>query len=66
MVKSLYTEAEQIARRAVKTASDRKYDLDQRIDRLVTSPIFGLPIMLLMLAVDHLADRAGRQRTPPS
>ena len=51
IVKSLYTEAETIARRAVKTASDKKYDLDQKIDRIVTSPIFGMPIMLLMLAV---------------
>ena len=51
IVKSLYTEAETIAKRAVKTAKDKKYDLDQKIDRIVTSPIFGLPIMLLMLAV---------------
>ena len=51
IVKSLYNEAEAITRRAVKRASDRKYDFDQRIDRIVTSPIFGLPIMLLMLAV---------------
>ena len=51
IVKSLYSEAEAIARRAVKTAKGKKYDLDQRIDRLVTSPIFGLPIMLLILGV---------------
>lgn len=51
MVKSLYAEAERIATRAVQLKDDRKWDLDQRIDRLVTSPIFGLPIMLLMLAV---------------
>jgi len=51
IVKSLYSEAESIAKRAVKTAKDKKYDLDQRIDRIVTSPIFGLPIMLVMLAV---------------
>ncbi|MEJ5224001.1 MAG: hypothetical protein WHV44_06045, partial [Anaerolineales bacterium] len=50
IVKSLYAEAEHMARRAVKTASDKKYDLDQRIDRIVTSPIYGLPIMLGMLA----------------
>ncbi len=50
IVKSLYTEAETIAKRAVKTASDKKYDFDQKIDRIVTSPIFGLPIMLVMLA----------------
>jgi ferrous iron transport protein B len=51
MVKGLYAQAEQIAHRAVKTTGDKKYDLDQKIDRLVTSPIFGLPIMLLILAV---------------
>jgi len=51
IVKSLYSEAESIAKRAVKTATDKKYDLDQKIDRLVTSPIFGLPIMLLLLAL---------------
>ena len=50
IVKSLYSEAEAIARRAVHPKGDRKYDLDQRIDRIVTSPIFGLPIMLLLLA----------------
>ena len=50
MVKGLYTQAEQIAQRAVKTVGAKKYDLDQKIDRLVTSPIFGLPIMLLLLA----------------
>lgn len=50
MVNSMYSEAERIAARAVHTRGDRKYDLDQRIDRLVTSPIFGLPIMLLLLA----------------
>ena len=51
MVKSLYAEAEQIARRAVQVKSGRTYDLDQKIDRIVTSPIFGLPIMLFLLAV---------------
>jgi ferrous iron transport protein B len=51
IVKSLYNEAETIARRAVKTATDKKYDLDQRIDRVVTSPLTGLPIMLGLLAI---------------
>ncbi len=51
IVKSLYNEAETIAKRAVKTATDKKYDLDQRIDRIVTSPLTGLPIMLGLLAV---------------
>jgi ferrous iron transport protein B len=51
IVKSLYAEAEAIAKRAVKTASDKKYDFDQKVDRLVTSPIFGLPIMLVLLGI---------------
>ncbi len=51
VVKSLYNEAERVAQRAVRTGTDKKYDLDQRIDRLVTSPVFGLPIMLLILMV---------------
>lgn len=51
IVKSLYSEAEIIARRAVKTAKDKKYDLDQKIDRIVTSPIFGLPLMLVLLGI---------------
>jgi ferrous iron transport protein B len=50
IVKSLYAQAEQIARRAVKTVGEKKYDFDQKIDRLVTSPVFGLPIMLILLA----------------
>ncbi|MEN4010419.1 MAG: nucleoside recognition domain-containing protein [Bellilinea sp.] len=51
IVKSLYAEAERISRRAVKTTTQKKYDLDQKIDRLVTSPITGLPIMLLLLTI---------------
>jgi len=51
IVKSLYGEAEVIARRAVKAATEKKYDFDQKIDRLVTSPIVGLPIMLILLTI---------------
>jgi len=51
IVKSLYSEAEIIAKRAVKTALNKKYDFDQTIDRLVTSPIVGLPIMLILLTL---------------
>jgi ferrous iron transport protein B len=50
IVQSMYAEAERIAKRAVKTSTDRKYDLDQAIDRVVTSPILGLPLMLVLLA----------------
>jgi ferrous iron transport protein B len=50
-VKSIYAEAERVAGRASHQAGHARYDFDQRIDRIVTSPIFGLPIMALMLAV---------------
>lgn len=58
-VQSIYSEAEQIARRSVKRTGERRWDLDQRIDRLVTSPIFGLPLMLLILAVVFWVTIAG-------
>ncbi len=51
-VKSLYAEAERVARRAVSQGGEaRAFDLDQRIDRLVTSPWLGLPIMLVLLSI---------------
>jgi ferrous iron transport protein B len=50
-VKSIYNEAERIAQRSVHATGDRRWDLDQRIDRLITSPVFGLPLMLVILAV---------------
>jgi len=51
IVKSIYSEAETIAKRAVKTASQKKYDFDQKMDRIITSPLTGLPIMLILLTV---------------
>ncbi len=51
MVQSIYAEAERIARRAVRARGEsRRLDWEQRFDRLVTSPVFGLPILLVMLA----------------
>lgn len=50
-VSSIYAEAERLSRRVVKREGERRLDWDQRIDWLVTSPIFGLPLMLLILAV---------------
>ena len=51
LVQALYADAEAIVRRAVKPAGSRHWDWDTRLDRLVTSPIFGLPVMLILLAV---------------
>lgn len=49
-VRSIYAEAARIAARATGSADSRRVDVDQWIDRLVTSPVFGLPIMGLLLA----------------
>src|SRR5687768_8914717 len=51
VVGSLYSEVERVARRAVRDQGSRPLELDQKIDKLVTSPILGLPLMLLILAV---------------
>jgi len=50
IVESLYTAAEQIAGRAVDRGLERATSLEQRVDRVVTSRVFGLPIMLTILA----------------
>jgi len=50
-VSSVYAEAERIAHRVVHRSASEPRDLDQRIDRIVTSPIFGLPLMLVILSV---------------
>ncbi|MDA0204059.1 MAG: ferrous iron transporter B [Acidobacteria bacterium] len=50
MVAALYEQSSIIVDRAVKGRGSQNWDLDQRIDRVVTSQIFGLPIMLLILS----------------
>jgi ferrous iron transport protein B len=51
VVTSIYGEVERITRRAVRDSGARPLELDQRIDRIVTSRVFGLPLMLGVLAV---------------
>jgi ferrous iron transport protein B len=51
MVESLYAEAERIATRSVSRGGRKRWDFDQRIDRIVTSRVLGLPIMLALLGV---------------
>jgi ferrous iron transport protein B len=51
IVTSLYGEVERITRRAVRDSGARPLELDQRIDRIVTSKTLGLPLMLGILAV---------------
>jgi ferrous iron transport protein B len=51
-VEALYARAEIAAARAVhEKGSSRMRELDQRIDRIVTSPVLGLPIMLGLLSL---------------
>jgi len=51
IVSSLYEEATRVAHRAVQGQGDKKrWDFDQRIDSIVTSRLFGLPLMLALLA----------------
>jgi ferrous iron transport protein B len=50
-VGSIYDEAERIHRRAVYQQGGQTLDWDQRLDRIVTSPVFGLPLMTAILAV---------------
>jgi ferrous iron transport protein B len=50
-VRSIYAEAARVARRAAPEGQGRGIGLDQRIDRIVTSPIFGLPLMALLLGI---------------
>ena len=51
IIHSIYGEAEKIAQRSVKQLTEKNYDFDQKVDRIVTSPIIGLPIMLALLAL---------------
>ncbi len=51
LVEAIYADAQVMAQRAVRHDGERRIDWDQRIDRALTSPLFGLPLMLLVLAV---------------
>ena len=50
IMESIYQDASRIADRAVtRTGEPRGFDLDRFLDRLVTSRVWGFPIMLLLL-----------------
>ena len=51
MVEDIYKNAEEIARKVVTIKSARQYDFDQKLDKILTSPIFGIPIMGALLAL---------------
>ena len=52
LMEAIYTDAARIADRAVtRPDTPPRFDLDRSIDRLVTSRVWGFPIMLLLLAL---------------
>ena len=51
MVKSLYGDAEKIAKKVVKHTKDDPWALDRKIDSFLTSPLFGFPTMLIILGI---------------
>ncbi|GAB4531464.1 MAG: nucleoside recognition domain-containing protein [Anaerolineales bacterium] len=52
IVETIYTEAARIADRAVtRPEQDRRFDLERTIDRLVTSQLWGFPIMIALFAL---------------
>ena len=52
LMESIYTDAAQIADRAVTRPGKKpRFDLDHTIDKLVTSRIWGFPLMLLLLTL---------------
>ena len=52
LVESIYTEAARIADRATTRPTEKaRFDLDRTIDRLVTSRLWGFPLMFLLFAL---------------
>lgn len=52
LMEDIYTNATRIADRAVTRPNEKpRFDLDRTIDRLVTSRIFGFPLMILLFTV---------------
>ncbi len=52
LMEDIYTDATHIADRAVTRPDEKpRFDLDRTIDRLVTSRIFGFPLMILLFTI---------------
>lgn len=52
LMESIYANASAIAQRSVTTPTEKaKFSFDRVLDKLVTSPLFGFPIMFLILAI---------------
>lgn len=51
IVTDIYEAADEITKKVVTKKSQRKIDFDQKVDDLLTSRIFGYPIMILLLGM---------------
>ncbi|WP_372775973.1 nucleoside recognition domain-containing protein [Mangrovibacterium sp.] len=52
VIESIYADAAQIARKTVKQKGEKEaYAIDLKIDKIVTSRLFGFPLMFLLLAL---------------
>jgi ferrous iron transport protein B len=52
LMESIYTEAAQIADRAVTRPGEKpRFDFDRTLDRIITSRLWGFPLMLALLAI---------------
>ncbi|WP_084024129.1 nucleoside recognition domain-containing protein [Vulcanibacillus modesticaldus] len=51
IVSQIYSQSEIIAKQAIRNNKDKTTDLDKRLDDILTSKIFGYPIMLLILSI---------------
>lgn len=51
IVRDIYSTAEEIAEKVVTKKSQKKINFDKRVDDLITSRIFGYPIMILLLGI---------------
>jgi ferrous iron transport protein B len=51
LVEAIYTDAAKIADHAVSRPGEGRFDIDRAIDRLVTSKVWGFPMMLLLFTL---------------
>ncbi len=51
IVKDIFTQSEQIAQSVIQQEYSRQKSLDNKIDKIVTSRIFGYPLMLILLGI---------------
>jgi ferrous iron transport protein B len=57
LMEDIYTDAARLADRAVTRPDEKpRFDLDRTIDRVVTSRIWGFPLMILLFTCRFLAD----------